>query len=245
MTKNQILYQQHLETKRANLAQEALTSRRDEANIVQQERNWRETQRHNMAGEAEVTRHNVTTEDETIRHNKIVEEQSFVNLGIQQHQADTARMNAITNRGQLAVSQGQLAVNRGQLAVSQQQAATQERLATETARTNLARETEANRHNLATESIQQQEADIKQQTANTQAKVGDSTIDLNAAHTAQTEKETSYLGQDNVRKWISSGVNVVGAINDTRETTSNMARNYSQAFKNVSSSIPIFSSLMG
>lgn len=58
MTRNQILYQQHVETSRANRAGEALTASRD-----------RETARSNLAKEFETNRANVARETETNRSN--------------------------------------------------------------------------------------------------------------------------------------------------------------------------------
>lgn len=65
MTKNQIEYQKHLETKRANQASESL--RLDEL---------KETGRHNLASELELNRSNVAREIETSRHNVTTEREN-------------------------------------------------------------------------------------------------------------------------------------------------------------------------
>lgn len=52
-----------------------------------------ESERHNRATEAEIGRHNVTSETETQRHNLATED-------IQQQNADTAKKEASTHRGQ-------------------------------------------------------------------------------------------------------------------------------------------------
>lgn len=179
MTKNQIEYQKHLETKRSNLANEALTSWRDRTTASLKSQELSEVARHNLAYETETSRHNRSTESETNRHNLVVEGQSLVSLGLQARDVATREKQAETQYGQLEVSQRQAAVSerladiqserlnidRDQLAISrllasinQQDANTraylaniQSRLADETVRSNIARETETYRSNIARE----------------------------------------------------------------------------------------------
>lgn len=77
MTKNQILYQQHLETKRSNLVNEEETARSNRAREAETYRhNYAtevETNRSNLAREFETNRHNVSTEQETARSNRAQE----------------------------------------------------------------------------------------------------------------------------------------------------------------------------
>lgn len=76
MTRNQIEYVKLLETKRSNLANEALIGRRDEAGIAQRAVELREQGRHNRAQEALTSRDldlKSGSLDETIRHNTMTE----------------------------------------------------------------------------------------------------------------------------------------------------------------------------
>lgn len=112
MTRNEILYQQNVETERSNRARETETNRSNLANERENERshlaNEQETARSNRAREAETTRHNVETEsqdwaklieqrranlanegikagtlNEQVRHNKVGESQSWASLNEQ------------------------------------------------------------------------------------------------------------------------------------------------------------------
>lgn len=123
MTYNQIAYQQHLETKRHNLAgenyqnrdlqergrhnrmDEALTGERNaltrQSNIINQqhyERSDRETQRSNLARELETNRSNVARENESNRHNLIDEYHAYLNALTNQKNAETNAYAAETNR---------------------------------------------------------------------------------------------------------------------------------------------------
>lgn len=69
MTQNQIAYQAHRETARANRAKEALTAEQNA-----------ETKRSNLARETETNRHNVVTEQESYRHNVVGENISLMTL---------------------------------------------------------------------------------------------------------------------------------------------------------------------
>lgn len=111
LTKNQILAQQLVETKRANTAQEQLTLARDQANAKYQlgqlelgrrnaqeaERANRERERYNVLALNESSRHNLATEAaelsrlaEQSRHNVRSEEQTDLNLR-EQARANAAR----------------------------------------------------------------------------------------------------------------------------------------------------------
>lgn len=99
MTRNQIEYQRLLETKRANLAQEALTSARDAVNAEVSRGTLAESKRHNVAYEAEVSRHNIATESETVRHNVAVENQAREELGIKQATLDETKRHNVAGEG--------------------------------------------------------------------------------------------------------------------------------------------------
>lgn len=77
MTRNQILYQQNVETKRANVARETETNRSNVVNERENERSHRaveaETARHNQAYEQETQRSNLAKELENNRHNVTTE----------------------------------------------------------------------------------------------------------------------------------------------------------------------------
>lgn len=69
MTKNQIDYQNYVETRRTNLARETETSRANLTNEELKRRELSENSRHNLSVEGEAKRHNLTTEAETNRSN--------------------------------------------------------------------------------------------------------------------------------------------------------------------------------
>lgn len=144
MTRNQIEYAKHLETQRANRAQEALTQQRDaqahEVSLAQ----LGETTRHNRAGEAQ----QVAVLGEQSRHNLATEELSRAQLGeLQTHNRATERNAALT--------------------LSEQQRANVAR-EREQQRSNLAQEIELNRSNLAREAETQRSHMVsEQETRNT------------------------------------------------------------------------------
>lgn len=136
MTKNQIEYQKLQELKRSNLAQEALTVKRDQSNREIGLGQLSESQRHNLAYEAETSRHNLAVEDA-----------ARTELGIKSRQADTQQYDAETRRmSHFETARSNRAketeMNRHNIAVE-----------TEERRSNMARETETHRSNLANESI--------------------------------------------------------------------------------------------
>lgn len=83
MTRNQLVYQQNLETARSNRERERETNRSNVANET-------ETHRSNTARETETNRHNVVTEVETERHNRRGED-------IDQQNAISNSVNAAAN----------------------------------------------------------------------------------------------------------------------------------------------------
>lgn len=134
MTRNQILYQQNVETNRSNLANENLTRLRDAETQRSHYANEAETKRSNLAREFETNRHNVVSENETHRSNL----------------ANELLKNAATEE-LAAYHQGSLSeLNRSNLAKE-----------IETNRSNVVREIETERNNRASIS-QQQQASLNQ-----------------------------------------------------------------------------------
>lgn len=175
MTRNQIEYAKHVETKRANRAQEELTFARDQANRVLGFATLDESKRHNLASEqqaanvlGEQTRHNLATEavseysnqlksreldlrneqlQETLRHNMQLED-------LQSKQIE------ISHRSQEEIARHNLA-----------QESRDSRALSESIRHNVSLENlqlrtigEANRHNLATEYVSRGQLEVQNRT---------------------------------------------------------------------------------
>lgn len=167
MTRNQILYQEHLEKVRSNRAGEDLTRRRDEetkrANLASESMTAHrdaETARANQAREQETNRSNLANELEKNRSNRAQESENF--------RANSAR-EAETHRSNLAI---ELLRNR-----ELHETATHNRnTEAEINRSNLARELETAYHNRATE----QEQTTHNRATEAQAAT-DNVFDYNAA----------------------------------------------------------------
>lgn len=148
MTRNEIAYQQFVENRRSNMANERETNR---SNVAREA----ETYRSNTAKEFETNRHNLATEDlgyknyeETKRHNFSMEDLGFAQLGLGYSQLGETRQH---NRTTETLSQ---------LSNIEQQRANREREA-ETHRANVAREfqnaaEQSWRHNLSYDQLGQQ-----------------------------------------------------------------------------------------
>lgn len=153
MTKNQIEYAKLLETRRANLRQEELTSKRDATTRELGIGTLGETSRHNQAVElldsakaAETKRSNVAKEAETRRSN--LAKESETQRSNMERERETARSNVAreteTQRHQKAAE----AISIGQTAASTAAAAAE---LAERVRSNMARESETALHNRAME----------------------------------------------------------------------------------------------
>lgn len=141
MTKNQIEYGKLLESKRANLAQEDLTRRRDTATREAKLIELSEAGRHNLAQE----RFQQGSLDEQSRHNTALEglqsrEVDLKNRTLTETQRANRAKEALQNQQNVEAKRSNLA--KEQLGRIQ---------ATETHRSNLAKENETNRSNLAKE----------------------------------------------------------------------------------------------
>lgn len=231
MTRNQIEYQKLLETKRANVANESLTHRRDEGTLALRGAELLETGRHNRAFELETSTHNRNVEAETARHNLRTEEQGMIDLGIKSRHATVAERNATVNERNAAT-------NASQAAARWYDVATGRMAHFENQRHNFAQEglqSEAN-------SIRQQEADTKQQEADTNAERADAAIafdlaraETEAARKGNLEKETQYMGQENARAWIGT---IGTQIHNFRQDNANAVSSVAKLF-------PVMSSLLG
>lgn len=140
MTENQIKYQQHVEQKRANLANEAEMNRSHLANEALGEKNYQETKRANIARESETNRSNLAREIETHRANVATETE-----------------RARSNRANEAIGWGNVAVGYANVAEAQRSHLANEMLQgqqlQETNRANVAKETETSAHNRRQEAI--------------------------------------------------------------------------------------------
>lgn len=147
MTKNQIEYAKLVETKRTNLANEALTRERDSASKQLGFHTLEEQKRSNKAKEVETAQHNRATEGleaaklgEASRHNAQLE--ALQAMGI----SETGRHN---------LAQERTAAKEADTHAFTAQESQRSNLAreNETQRSNVARETETNRSNTANEAI--------------------------------------------------------------------------------------------
>lgn len=234
MTRNQIEYLKHQEQARANRAQEALTTRRDEANISLNRVNVGETQRHNRSTEQIQSKYNDTyleylrqhqtgTREETQRHNLEVERQSLIDLGIRQQQADSGSLQA-----QAALTQAGAAY---------QQAATRQYEAENAARNQALQRSETYRHNVQQESLSRKSQDLQSRDiavregqlslAQEMQPFLQSTESARAAQLAasasMTGTQESYLPEQNTRQWIGT---VTGAVRDVTQAVGNVAHSY-------------------
>lgn len=261
MTRNQILYQQHLETKRSNLAQEALTSLRDSRSYELGLGNLNEMSRHNQA-----------FENETARHNRATEAQALETLGIQRQKVQVDAFNAETNRYNADTNRLNAQVYRDMQTTQQYDAETRRLSYGESVRHNKASESlgygqlaESRRHNMASEGLQSQyqnemirhnraseavdfsNARARTQDAATNAKVartqarrlkldqqiGQSTIGVNDARKSQIEEQTKYYGQENLRAWIGTGTDVMNAGSSALRSFGSFANDISKSFRNI------------
>lgn len=195
MTRNQILYQEHLEKARSNRAGEDLTRLRDEetkrSNLTSESLTARrdaETARSNQARETETSRSNLANELEKSRANRAQEAES--------HRSNVARETE-TNRSNLA----------NELLKSREihETATHNRnVETETNRSNLARELEAAAHNRATE--------LEQSTHNraTEAQAAtDNLFDYEAAIYSADKKYEGYQYSADASTLRQEGINQI------------------------------------
>lgn len=152
MTRNQILYQEHLEKKRTNLANEKLTAARDSETARSNVARETETNRSNLARELETNRANVARETETNRSNLANEllRAKELSESVRTHLANESigRTNAATNA---AVAREQQRSNLAREFESNRSNVAHEQ---ETNRSNLAKEAETNRHNVESENLQ-------------------------------------------------------------------------------------------
>lgn len=182
MTKNQIEYLKLREQQRSNLANEALTEKRDTTTRELGFANLGETNRHNLATE----RHNTLVLGETQRHNyaqeahnaAVLDETSRHNLAMEAHNERIATEQERSNRANESIKLGGLSLEASKLFEQQRHSrvteAEQERSnraresetsrsnrvrEAETRRSNIANEQENKRRNLASERQRQQELD--------------------------------------------------------------------------------------
>lgn len=139
MTRNQIEYWDLLEKRRSNQMNEALTQRRDEANITQKKRELSETK----------------------RHNKVVEGQAYADLGIKQYSAESGRItaqanmwNAESNSRNASSNERNASTNAYNAQVNAMNAQTNAR----NAQTNALAQQEARRHNVISEATERMRA---------------------------------------------------------------------------------------
>lgn len=190
MTRNQILYQEHVEKKRSNQATEQLTAARDT-----------EAARHNVVSEKETQRHNTVTEGETERSNRAREiETNRSNLA---REFETNRSN-LTNEAlraaELSESMRTHKANES-LTGANIQESIRSHLANEfeTNRANLARESETNRSNLASE-FEQNRHNVSNENLQSTANImnyetSKYSADQRAAAAVITAETNRYLGE--------------------------------------------------
>lgn len=145
MTRNQILYQQNVETARSHQVSEQL--QRDQNTETKRANLARETETHraNVANETETNRANLARETETNRANLAREEETNrSNLANELLKAQANSIQASGNRLNYAASMANVA---------------------EQQRSHLAAEIEANRHNLATEANTVRGQDVTSETS--------------------------------------------------------------------------------
>lgn len=265
MTRNQIMYQQLQETKRSNLVNESLTAKRDQNTFTLGMLNYSETQRHNLAYEAEVSRHNRAVEDNAARTLEL----TAIDVQTRQQQAATQRYAAETQRIQALEQQRH---NKATESFSYAQLSEQSRhnkateavawsQAYEIARHNVASEgisnaqvIELRRHNTASEFMQyksigvsQQQADTAQFRADTdrfvasyQQPVASSQAALNEQRTAESYASTQYTKGKGTREWINTGVNVISS---TVDMATGIVDSFSRAVTAGSNALRSFSML--
>lgn len=188
MTRNQIEYLKHKETQRSNLRQEELTAARDATARELGFSTLAETQRHNIAGEehnvhvlGEQQRHNIATEQhnvailgETQRHNLAQEE-------VAQGSLDESRRSNLERE---QIERDKVQVSLGQLALS--------RLGyEENVRSNLARESETHRANVASEALRQSQIDLGYSQLAETSKYHAQSISLGYGQLAETRRTNS------------------------------------------------------
>lgn len=156
MTRNQLLYQQNVETKRSNQARETETNRSNLANETENKR-WHqateaETERSNKAREAETQRSNLAKELETNRANVAREtETTRSNLASELLKSQELRETTRTHKANEAIGMYNANTSRQSLGETERSNLAKE---LETARHNQAVEAETGRSNLAQEDIQ-------------------------------------------------------------------------------------------
>lgn len=144
MTANQIAYWNYVETKRNNMASLAETTRSHQANENYNMLNLREVARSNYAREAENRRSNMANESIKREQNREARRSNQANEDISRMQAGASILGS---RAQ-SVNAGTNAFN---ALTNRMDANTRANVASETARSNLAREAENTRSNLARE----------------------------------------------------------------------------------------------
>lgn len=241
MTKNQIAFLELQETKRANqarevethranVAQEQLTSLRDTGTLVLrdrelaetvrsnyareglQSRTIAETERSNKAREAETYRSNVARETETYRSNVARERENYrhnvATEGIGYMQASAAQTQAAAAMGNVYMRGAELAsLNQYRGYDLGLRSAAQ----AETERSNLARERENAAHNRAMEDVARREATVKEG---------------NLSESQRHNKQTELQG------WFTTGSRVV-------DTLSNVQKNVVQGLGALAAIIPL------
>lgn len=214
MTKNQIEYAKLVEMRRSNRAQEELTGTRDSRSYEVSRSQLVELGRHNLAQEKqaklsldEESRANRTREAETMRHNVVTEIESErshrTGEGLEQAKlAETQRHNRTTEQVGAGTLAEQGRANRANEALKGQQIAESARQADQTL-------VELNRHQTATEGIQQQDADtrssqlsINRELIPSQIRLNESRADESDTRAAKNVIDSGVAVAETVRKFV-------------------------------------------
>lgn len=233
MTKNELLYQQNLETNRSNLAREVETNRANVANET-------ETNRANLAREAETYRSNVAKEWENLRSNKAKEAETNranvereaqtwaqlaetgranrANESVARRQAGAAEVNAETNRINAQTRLRELANEVDKL--------------DETIRSNQSNEAiraEANRISDEANSIKQMGNFLssmdRNKATNVDLLLGQLRIELDKE---QFDKEYTLKVIEEIRKYLDTGTNIYSEVMNNGKQ---QKQNYPKAYK--------------
>lgn len=215
MTRNQIEYQKLQESIRSNKVNESLTAARDVATMDLRKAELGETSRHNKATERETMRSHSTSEAEVKRHNQMVEDISRAELysrnlsaEASMKQAEAAHKQAAAAARQASVAEYNAQTNAAKLAEDiryHNVLSSQEQRAMDIdARRVDASMIQANTQRYLSQ-FEPERISLNARDVSTREQTAASNIDYNAARSENVRKETSYMGQQNVRDWIDTG----------------------------------------
>lgn len=236
MTRNQIEYLKHRETKRNNQEVERLTSLRDKRANAVALASLDETSKHNRATEAEASRHNIALEGQSYlslgeaqRHNlaseslaattAIEQQRSNVTREQEAHRANLASEKELSrhNLAQEALSKAQLSelanYHTESISLGHRNADASFASIAESARHNAAAEEESIRHNTASEQLTSRNLDLTSQ-------FNTNKFSLDSQRQQLSEQQFQQQKHNDTIRNTTSIVNTAG---DTLQTITNVA----------------------